>query len=42
VDLVLQEPLALRVYAQSRSLGALILVDTASHRTCAAVLVETP
>jgi sulfate adenylyltransferase subunit 1 len=42
VDLVLQEPIALRAYAQSRSLGALILVDTASHRTCAAVLVETP
>jgi len=41
VELALQEPLPVRAYAQSRVLGALVLVDTASHRTSAAVLVET-
>ena len=40
VTLSLQEPLAVQPYAQSRSLGALVLVDTATHRTSAAVLVR--
>ena len=40
VELLLQEPLPLRPFAQSRSLGALILVDTATHATAAAVLVR--
>jgi sulfate adenylyltransferase subunit 1 len=40
VELVLQEPLATLPYAQSRLLGSLILVDTASHKTSAAVLVR--
>jgi len=40
VDLVLQEPLATLPYEQSRVLGSLVLVDTASHRTAAAVLVR--
>jgi sulfate adenylyltransferase subunit 1 len=41
VELVLQESLPVRPYAQSRLLGALVLVDTASHKTSAAALVET-
>jgi sulfate adenylyltransferase subunit 1 len=40
VELVLQEPLATLPYARSRVLGALILVDTASHRTAGALLVR--
>lgn len=40
VQLLLQEPLPVAPFAQSRVLGALILVDTASHRTAAAVLVR--
>ncbi len=40
VELALQEPLALRPFGQSRALGSLVLVDTASHRTAAAVLVR--
>ncbi len=40
VELALQEPLATRPFAESRSLGALVLVDTASHRTAGAVLVR--
>ncbi len=40
VELALQEPLATLPYLQSRTLGALVLVDTASHRTSAAVLVR--
>jgi sulfate adenylyltransferase subunit 1 len=40
VELALQEPLATLPYAQSRLLGSLILVDTASHKTSAAVLVH--
>jgi sulfate adenylyltransferase subunit 1 len=39
VELALQEPLATLPYARSRSLGALVLVDTASHKTSGAVLV---
>ncbi len=41
VQLTLQEPLATRPYAQSRVLGALVLVDTASHKTSGAVLINT-
>jgi sulfate adenylyltransferase subunit 1 len=41
VELTLQEPLPVRPYQQSRALGALVLVDTASHKTSAAALVET-
>jgi sulfate adenylyltransferase subunit 1 len=40
VELALQEPLAVLPFAQSRVLGSLILVDTASHRTSGAVLVR--
>ncbi len=40
VELALQEPLATLPFSQSRALGSLILVDTASHRTAAAVLVQ--
>jgi sulfate adenylyltransferase subunit 1 len=40
VELVLQEPLATLPYARSRALGALVLVDTATHRTSGAVLVR--
>ena len=40
VTLALQEPLPTLAYAHSRRLGALVLVDTASHRTSAAVLVR--
>jgi sulfate adenylyltransferase subunit 1 len=39
VELALQEPLATLPYARSRALGALVLVDTASHKTSGAVLV---
>ena len=40
VTLDLQEPLVTLPFAQSRILGALILVDTASHKTSGAVLVS--
>jgi sulfate adenylyltransferase subunit 1 len=40
VDLALQEPLAALPFARSRTLGALVLVDTASHKTSGAVLVR--
>ncbi len=40
VELALQEALPLQPFAQSRSLGALVLVDTASHRTAGAVLLR--
>jgi sulfate adenylyltransferase subunit 1 len=40
VTLTLQEPLATLPFAQSRILGALVLVDTASHKTSGAVLVN--
>jgi sulfate adenylyltransferase subunit 1 len=39
VELALQEPLAMQPYAHSRTLGALVLVDTASNKTSGAVLV---
>ena len=40
ITLALQEPLITLPFAQSRILGALILVDTASHKTSGAVLVN--
>ncbi|RYF33097.1 MAG: sulfate adenylyltransferase, partial [Comamonadaceae bacterium] len=40
VELALQEPMATLPYARSRALGALVLVDTATHRTSGAVLVH--
>ena len=40
VELVLQEAIATRPYKESRVLGALVLVDTASHKTAGAVLVN--
>jgi len=40
VTLAFQEPLITMPFAQSRVLGALILVDTASHKTSGAVLVN--
>ncbi|MCX7659992.1 MAG: sulfate adenylyltransferase, partial [Caldimonas manganoxidans] len=39
-ELQFQEPLATLPYARSRRLGAMILVDTATHATAAAVLVR--
>jgi sulfate adenylyltransferase subunit 1 len=40
VTLAFQEPLVALPFAKSRVLGALILVDTASHKTSGAVLVN--
>jgi sulfate adenylyltransferase subunit 1 len=40
IELLLQEPLPTVAFTQSRVLGALILVDTASHKTSGAVLVN--
>ena len=40
VTLALQEPLITLPFTQSRILGALVLVDTASHKTSGAVLVN--
>ncbi len=40
VTLSLQEPLLTRPYLQSRELGALVLVDTATHATAGAALVR--
>jgi sulfate adenylyltransferase subunit 1 len=40
VTLALQEPLPTLPFARSRILGALVLVDTVSHKTSAAVLVH--
>ena len=40
VTLALQEPLATLPFLRSRILGALVLVDTASHKTSGAVLVN--
>ena len=39
IELTLQEPIAARPYLQSRVLGSLILVDTASHKTSGALLL---
>jgi len=40
VELVLQEPIAALPYTRSRGLGALVLVDTASHATAGAVMLR--
>jgi sulfate adenylyltransferase subunit 1 len=40
VELTLQEPLATLPHVRSRALGALVLVDTATHKTAGAVLVR--
>ena len=40
IELSLQEAIATLPYAQSRVLGSLILVDTASHKTAGAVLIN--
>jgi sulfate adenylyltransferase subunit 1 len=40
IELLLQEPIAALPFSQSRVLGALVLVDTATHRTAGAVLVN--
>ncbi len=40
IELALQEPIAALPYSQSRVLGALILVDTASHKTSGALLLN--
>ena len=40
IELTLQEPLVILPFAQSRALGSLVLVDTASHKTSGALLVN--
>jgi len=40
VELVLQEPIAALPYSRSRVLGSLVLVDTASHKTAGAALIN--
>ncbi len=40
IELSLQEPIAALPYLQSRVLGSLILVDTASHKTSGALLLN--
>ncbi|MEY4427311.1 MAG: ATP-sulfurylase large subunit, partial [Pseudomonadota bacterium] len=40
VEISLQEPLAAVPYSQSRGMGSLVLVDTASHKTSGAVLIS--
>ena len=40
VQLALQEPISALAYAQSKVLGALILVDTATHKTSGAALIR--
>ncbi len=40
VELLLQEPLPVAPFARSRVLGALILVDTATHKTSGAILLN--
>ena len=40
VELTLQEAVATLPYSQSRVLGSLVLVDTASHKTAGAVLIN--
>ncbi|MDR3004435.1 MAG: sulfate adenylyltransferase [Acidovorax sp.] len=42
VELALQEAIPAASFATARQLGSLILVDTASHATAAAVLVQAP
>ena len=40
VEILLQEPIAGLPFSQSRALGSLVLVDTASHKTAGAVLLS--
>ena len=40
IELALQEPVTTLPFEQSRALGSLVLVDTASHRTAGALLVR--
>jgi sulfate adenylyltransferase subunit 1 len=40
IELAFQEAIAVLPYSQSRVLGSLILVDTASHKTSGALLVN--
>jgi sulfate adenylyltransferase subunit 1 len=40
VELVLQEPLATLPFIRSRVLGSLVLVDTATHKTAGAALIQ--
>ena len=40
IELALQEPLAARPYRESRAQGALVLVDTASHKTSGALMID--
>ncbi len=40
IEVALQEPIAALPYAHSRVLGSLILVDTASHKTSGALLLQ--
>ena len=40
ITLALQQPIAALGFAQSRVLGSLILVDTATHATAGALLIE--
>jgi sulfate adenylyltransferase subunit 1 len=40
VELLLQEPLPVAPFARSRVLGSLILVDTATHKTSGAALLN--
>jgi sulfate adenylyltransferase subunit 1 len=40
IELALVEPIATLPFARSRTLGAMVLVDTASHKTSGAVLVQ--
>ena len=42
VTLALQQAVLTLPFAHSRSLGAMVLVDTATHRTSGALLVQTP
>jgi sulfate adenylyltransferase subunit 1 len=40
IEITLQEPIATLPFLHSRTLGALVLVDTASHKTSGALLVQ--
>ena len=40
VQLSLQQPLVTLPFSDSRSMGSLVLVDTATHKTSAAVMVQ--
>ena len=40
IEVTLQEPIAGLPYARSRVLGSLILVDTATHKTSGALLLN--